>query len=342
MTNIRGLVIIMQKNTSVSSNSLLIRVIEFTHSRNRLFLILVILFCAVIVAAAPLAVSSVCARIDSAWNDGWRAWRADDAQAALECWSRHPYIARIAPRPARLCYWRVRALEKLGRYYEAEALRLRTAKLYPTDYYTYMLYPDGGCSVQFPDSQTKGDSFKYPRPWSNYVVMASKSTGISDITIWSVMRRESKFRAGSVSRSGAVGLMQLMPATAADIAKRMGFKLTNLKEPSQNIMLGAGYYAHLNRKFNGDIIRTVAAYNAGAGTVSSWASLSAADWAEWVECIPYRETREFVRSVLENRETYRIIYNGHRSDSLYSFMLEQPLPFDTLVLSGEYPGGRQK
>ena len=336
MTNVVRLVIVMQNNTSVPSKNLLVRLIEFTRGRNRLFLIILLLCCAAAFTAAPVVMSAAREKVDSAWNSGWRAWRAGDAQTALDCWSSCQYLSRLAPRPARMLYWRVRALDKLGRYYEAEALRLRMGRLYPADFYTFMLYPDGGYTAKYFKTSAREDDFNHPRPWRETVASASRTTGISEITIWSVMKRESKFRPWAVSRSGAVGLMQLMPSTAKDIAAHMGLKLTDLKEPSQNIMLGAGYYASLNKKFDGEIIRTVAAYNAGARAVSSWAALSSSDWAEWVENIPYRETREFVRSVLENRETYRIVYRNDKHESLYSFVKTQPMPVGIPVLANRY------
>lgn len=86
----------------------------------------------------------------------------------------------------------------------------------------------------------------------------------------------------------------------------------------------------MNRKFRSETIKSIAAYNAGAATVTGWGNLSACDWSEWVESIPYKETREFVRSVLENREVYRILYGfNETSATLFSLGEEHFIPLMT-------------
>jgi soluble lytic murein transglycosylase-like protein len=99
--------------------------------------------------------------------------------------------------------------------------------------------------------------------------------------IWAVMKVESNFRDQAVSRVGARGLMQLMPRTAAAIGIR------DPLDPEQNILAGAYYLRHLANRFGGDIYFTLAAYNAGPGTVRRYGGIP-----------PYPETINYIRKVL--------------------------------------------
>lgn len=243
------------------------------------------------------------------WQAGWRAWKAADYDAALREWSKDGIMTDFTPRPARNYYWRVRALTKLGRTDAAESLKTEIARKYPFDYYTFLLFPDGGASAHPYGVYAKLAGIFYPRMWADEVSAASVKTGVSEELILAVMRRESKFRRRAESSAGALGLMQLLPSTAADIAERVGIRPedTDLKQPNQNILLGASYIMQLVRRFDGELPRAVAAYNAGAANVARWNTLTASDWIEWIEDIPYAQTREYVRSVLENREVYLMI-----------------------------------
>ena len=115
---------------------------------------------------------------------------------------------------------------------------------------------------------------------------------------------ESHFDTLAVSWAGARGLMQLMPPTAREAAQRLGDEALSPFVPEQNVMLGAAHFAYLHAKFRRRLPLSVAAYNAGAAAVSKWGADEASDWIEWIEDIPYPQTREYVRSVLENIEIY--------------------------------------
>lgn len=119
----------------------------------------------------------------------------------------------------------------------------------------------------------------------------------------SVILTESKFDNHAVSSTGAVGIMQLMPDTAAWIAEQSGLPADNLHNPEENIPLGAWYLEYLIGKYDGNLVLALAAYNAGRGNVDSWMEERGwpADYAD-IDGIPFPETREFVRSVIENRD----------------------------------------
>ncbi|MCE5200994.1 MAG: lytic transglycosylase domain-containing protein [Synergistaceae bacterium] len=322
----------MHKSTSVYPVSFS-TLTEFFHARKRSFIIILLALFVVAISITPYVSSLICERAAKNWSDGWRAWRDGDAETALYCWTKDSIAAGLAPRPARLCYWRIRALDKLGRHDEAYALRRRMTQKYPLDFYTFLLFPDGGMSFYPRETSIKTAALFHPRPWSKEVASASRLTGVPENMIWAVMKRESKFRINAKSQSGAIGLMQLMPTTARDEAKLLKVNIPDICIPRYNILLGANHFAGLEEKFHGEILRAIAAYNAGSASVVRWDTLSAHDWAEWVEEIPYAETREFVRSVLENREVYRLSYDSDDKRSLFFLARGKPSPLGSIVAS---------
>jgi soluble lytic murein transglycosylase len=126
-----------------------------------------------------------------------------------------------------------------------------------------------------------------------------------------IIREESQYDPRAVSRVGALGLMQLMPDTAKAVARRLGEPegaRGDLFNQETNIRYGTGYLDQLLEQFSGNVIYAVAAYNAGPTAVSSWiAKNGARDQEEFVELIPYQETRQYVKRVLRSyREYHRL------------------------------------
>lgn len=118
-----------------------------------------------------------------------------------------------------------------------------------------------------------------------------------------VMHAESKFDQKAVSHVGAVGMMQLMPKTAEWIAREGELQYTDLKEPRQNIMLGTWYIDYLLKKYHNNEVLALAAYNAGRGNVDEW--ITEYGWKDDftnIKEIPFPETREFVKLVVETRD----------------------------------------
>ena len=127
------------------------------------------------------------------------------------------------------------------------------------------------------------------------------------------MRRESLFKPDTRSAAGAVGLLQLLPATARRAAMVLGrptLRDEELTEPATAIDLGAWYLAELLGRF-GDPAVALAAYNAGPRVATPWAAAGAGrQLDEWVEDIPYRETRRYVKVVVGAWSAYRILAGG--------------------------------
>ena len=117
---------------------------------------------------------------------------------------------------------------------------------------------------------------------------------------------ESRFDQYSLSPKGAVGLMQLMPSTAFWIAEKLDyqdFSLKDLEDPGLNIKFGSWYFSYLYQKFDKDLIKTIAAYNAGENNVRNWIK---AGWDGNIEQeLPYKETDNFVRRVISTKDYYQ-------------------------------------
>ena len=132
--------------------------------------------------------------------------------------------------------------------------------------------------------------------------------------VLAVMRKESTFNSRAKSRAGALGLMQLMPATASLIARDLGLvhRVEDLiGEPAYNVHLGSAYLDRMVRRWDGSYVLAVASYNAGPGRVKSWIERfgdpreADVDVIDWVETIPFQETRNYVQRVLESTTIYR-------------------------------------
>jgi soluble lytic murein transglycosylase len=136
--------------------------------------------------------------------------------------------------------------------------------------------------------------------------------------VLAITRQESGFDPYVRSSVGARGMMQLMPATAAIIARRngLGFSPARLDEPDYNMRLGSTFLGQLVNQFSGSYVMAVAAYNAGPGRPVQWASYcgdprgGATDPIDFIECIPFSETRNYVMRVLEGVQVYRAKLGG--------------------------------
>ncbi len=152
----------------------------------------------------------------------------------------------------------------------------------------------------------------WPLPWPDDVrELASRGGGVEPALIYSVMREESGFRPSALSVAGARGLLQLMPETAARLARHAGLpepSPESLFEPRVNLDLGARYLAQLLARFDRRISAAVASYNAGPEAVSRWVEGSSLADDEWVEAIPYEQTRAYTKRVLRSLNAYRVLY----------------------------------
>ena len=141
---------------------------------------------------------------------------------------------------------------------------------------------------------------QHPKIFKEVLHPAASAQQLPLELLLAVSKQESRFASGVTSTAGAIGLMQLMPATARDVAEA---PLTEdeIREPKQNAALGAAYLRQLLSHWRGDPFRSIASYNAGPGAVGSWSTQGLNDApALWVERIPYPETRYYTKKVLDN------------------------------------------
>ncbi|MEI9977806.1 MAG: transglycosylase SLT domain-containing protein [Edaphobacter sp.] len=155
----------------------------------------------------------------------------------------------------------------------------------------------------------------FPQPYWSDLVANSEKNGLDPYLVASLIRQESEFNAGAVSHKSAYGLMQLLPSVGKSMARKdgvKGFGTNSLLNPAINLELGTTNLKQVLDRFGGQAEYALAAYNAGDVPVRAWmAAGSYRDIAEYVESIPYTETREYVQAILRNREIYRALYAAH-------------------------------
>jgi soluble lytic murein transglycosylase len=152
----------------------------------------------------------------------------------------------------------------------------------------------------------------FPQPYWKELVADSGNNGLDPYLVASLVRQESEFNATAVSRANAYGLMQLLPSVGKSMAKKHGIKrfdTRQLLDPSVNLELGTTNLKQVLDRFGGQVEYALAAYNAGDTPVRQWlASNDYKDVPEFVESIPFSETRDYVQAILRNREMYRALY----------------------------------
>jgi len=149
----------------------------------------------------------------------------------------------------------------------------------------------------------------FPLDHENALGEGAERHGLSPALVAAVIYVESGFDESVRSPSGAVGLMQVMPSTADEIAHHSGgttFTSADLRDPRVNVRYGCYYLRLLLERYEGSLVCALAAYNAGAANVDDWMEGSGGDLV--VDDIPFAETREYVGQVLRYRDIYREVY----------------------------------
>jgi soluble lytic murein transglycosylase len=152
----------------------------------------------------------------------------------------------------------------------------------------------------------------FPRPYWDALRNYSEENGLDPYLVASLIRQESEFNPSAISHANAYGLMQLLPRTGKGEAKKEGlthYSTDSLLDPTTNIELGTHYFRSMVDHFGGQVEYALAAYNAGADRVEDWrASGNYRDVEEFVESIPFTETREYVQAIVRNAEVYKKVY----------------------------------
>ena len=161
-------------------------------------------------------------------------------------------------------------------------------------------------------SEIPNDAWRaaFPLPFEVNLRSEAARNRLDPMLVAGLVRQESSFEAKALSRAGAVGLMQVMPQTARAVAQQIKVRFTRLRltDPGYNLKLGSRYLANLIESF-GAPEAALAAYNAGGERVAEWTTnQNYLETAEFVECIPFTETREYVQVVIRNAQVYRQVY----------------------------------
>ena len=150
----------------------------------------------------------------------------------------------------------------------------------------------------------------YPFPYEETILKWSKQRQLNPLLVTSLIRQESRFEPEIESSAGALGLMQVMPATGKYVANNIGLSNYSLTVPEDNVKIGTYYLDFTHKKYSNNSMLAVASYNAGPNAVAKWVSrYGLQDADEFVEKIPYRETKGYVESVFENYWNYMLVYN---------------------------------
>jgi soluble lytic murein transglycosylase len=152
----------------------------------------------------------------------------------------------------------------------------------------------------------------FPRPYWTDVQRQAMANSLNPYLVASLIRQESEFNPGAVSPANAYGLMQLLPQVGKSEAKAAHmkhFSTASLLEPTTNIELGTHYFKQMVTQYNGQVEYALAAYNAGSNRVDNWLqSGHYRDVPEFVESIPFTETREYVQAIVRNAKVYQRLY----------------------------------
>jgi soluble lytic murein transglycosylase len=152
-------------------------------------------------------------------------------------------------------------------------------------------------------------SVRYPVPFREAVRISARQVQLDEAWVYGVMRQESRFQTEVRSSAGAMGLMQLMPATAKWVAQRIGmanFQQSMVTDIETNIRLGTYYLRYVYDLLDSSPVLASAAYNAGPGRARQWRANAPMEGAVYAESIPINETRDYVKKVLANAAYYAI------------------------------------
>ena len=173
------------------------------------------------------------------------------------------------------------------------------------DYYNSIKVAQG---IGLPQANT----LSFPRGYKDIVRAYAKKYGVDELLVYSIMREESRFQKDVVSPADAVGLMQLIPPTARAVARQIGisgFTVEMLTIPRINIEMGTYYFRQVLDEFDGDVELALASYNAGPHRAADWkVRFYGLEKDEFIEEVPFRETRNYIRRILRSYGAYKAIY----------------------------------
>lgn len=164
----------------------------------------------------------------------------------------------------------------------------------------------------------QANRLSYPKGYQEFVGPYARKYGVDELLVYSIIREESRFQKDVVSPADAVGLMQLIPPTARTVARQIGingFSTAMLTIPRINIEMGIFYFKQVLDKFDGDVELALASYNAGPHRAADWkVRFYGLEKDEFIEEVPFRETRNYIRRILRSYGAYKAIYGSSSSN----------------------------
>ena len=142
----------------------------------------------------------------------------------------------------------------------------------------------------------------YPIKYKDIIVKYSEKYNLQPELVSSLILAESSYNKNTVSRAGAVGLMQVLPTTANEIQEKLNYGTYDLKNPNDNIEFGCYYLRYLLNYYNNDLIYSLCAYNAGLNNVKYW------DFNGEIDQIPINQTKNYVKKIVKNIQVYKVFY----------------------------------
>lgn len=156
-------------------------------------------------------------------------------------------------------------------------------------------------------------SLRFLAPYGDQVRPVARNQSLDDAWVYGLMRQESRFVTNARSNVGASGLMQLMPATAKWVAKKIGLRDYNhaqVNDTETNVLLGTNYMRMVLESLDNQPVLASAAYNAGPSRARKWRADQSLEGAIYAETIPFNETRDYVKKVMSNSVYYSSLFNG--------------------------------
>ena len=179
---------------------------------------------------------------------------------------------------------------------------------------TFKAYAPGYLYMPLDQAPAQFWQMAFPMPYRSYIDVYSQEQSVDRFLVAALIRQESEFNFAVISHANAYGLMQVLPSTGKDLARRIGirkFNASQLLTPDRNIQLGTLYMRNLLNSFGGQEEYVLASYNAGPGRAKLWQTWGPfREQPEFVEAVPFQETRTYVQVVLRNADIYRHLYAG--------------------------------
>ncbi len=201
--------------------------------------------------------------------------------------------------------------------YGLELARLASTRSVPALAIRYLKrYAPGYLLASIDNTPREFWNLAFPLPWREPLFRYSQQTGLDPFMVAALIRQESEFDPAVVSHANAYGLTQIVPATGRELSRKLrvsGFTTQKLLDPDINLKLGTEYLRSLLAQFNGQWEPALASYNAGKSRVVAWQGRAQyREPAEFVEAIPFTETRGYVQSVVRNADLYRRLYEASK------------------------------